>query len=268
MSFEEEGYFSPDIKNTTDEAIRNYGDFIDLYFQANRNLLLIRYSTEVDSEDAKQLIVTALSIKANDSIQAAVNLLLLGLESDAKALIRVALEAIIILKTVCVDDQYIEKFLSTEKAVILKFMNAIAGDQNKEYPDVVKKSVDPEQLSKLYDEVKSNNIQEVNVLEYAQKSKLTYLYDYIYRIHSNDIHTNPKTVMKYLKVQDNDINGIDPCPRIDELPRSMVAIFCLLREMTECICDLFSIDKTSSIALFDKIHNFITMYTDRHGRNY
>ena len=195
MSLEDGGFLSHE-RDTVREAIRNR--HVKHFYLAKRVNMFCqerRVRMEVYNRDPQQLIAACLMLKIFEDVQGSILLLESGLDSQGRSLLRIATEALIILAKVVSSEEFFRAYILAGERDRLKLLNAIKSNQlyvNEE----IQQDITPELIEQIKNSIEGTESK--NVQLWAKDVNLDVMYDVVYRLFSQDVHTHPRLIEKYM----------------------------------------------------------------------
>jgi hypothetical protein len=150
--------------------------------------------------DGQEVFGAALFIKLLADVQAAVLLLERGLSSQARSLLRVAIETLIILGKLSKSHEFVEALIRLGEQQRLKLVRAIQRNPSPDL-DSLKSEISEEIIHDIEQIV--GDISNESLEQWARELGLLQLYDVGYRLFSNDVHSKPRALEHYLKVNED-----------------------------------------------------------------
>lgn len=249
MSLEKEGFLSPEIGGVREQIRARHASHFNLVRRVNVFCQENRSRLTIYNRDPQQLIAICLMLKIFEDVQSSILLLESGLVSQGRSLLRVATEALIILAKVVTSEEFFKAYVLSGERERLKLLNAIKANPLYEEENL-QKDITPElveQVKKSVDGIESKNIE-----QWAKDVKLDVMYDIVYRLFSQDVHTHPRVIEKYLSFrEDREVGQIGWGPWIGEdiRPELFEAAKILLLTM-DCIGHLFGLQIQQQIKSF------------------
>lgn len=271
MPFNKFGYLGTEIIDFVEENHKKHKDLFSLLYRINSYFHETKFKYVVRSGNLQQQYGMALLIKVMDSAQAATVLILRGLDSDSQSILRVASETFIILKAVCEKPEFIYKYLDTEKVYAKKYMDIIKNDGKSVFDKEIKNNINKEEYEWLVKEIKDKNLNKLNAEQLAKECGLEVLYDIVYRLLSNEVHTSVNSLDKYFKMED-DLLTIDCLPKSENISQILFTIITIMLYAINSTNEMFEVDKEKTevgkfgyeyiglinkyqeVNLFDKLH--------------
>lgn len=186
-----------DAINKIDEGNTAYFKLLDELGQLTKRIV---GDIRIESEDGLQVISSCLIIKAMNTMEAVVRLSRVCLISEAKALLRVLIEVVIIIRNLEEDPEYLNRYIKAHN-VDRKNRLGIILDNPEYFMDLVNADDLPHyrQLkAEIEHEVRTNDIKERKSWQWANKVGLKELYDIAYRLFCADVHVGVQILENYL----------------------------------------------------------------------
>jgi hypothetical protein len=249
MSLEQEGFLSLQINEVRKQIRTRHASHFDLVRRINVFCQEKRSQLTIYNRDPQQLIAICLMLKVFEDVQSSVLLLESGLGSQGRSLLRIATEALIILAKIVNSEEFFKAYVLAGERERLKLLNAIKANPLYGNEDI-QKDITPElveQVKKSLEGTESKNIE-----QWAKDVKLDVMYDIVYRLFSQEVHTHPRVIEKYLTFrEDGEVGQIGWGPWIDEdiRPELFEAAKILLLAM-DAIRHLFALQIQDEIKSF------------------
>lgn len=191
----EEGFLSEHIEPFRQQICQNHQPHRALVYAVNRFCQRVKFDMHVHNRDGQEIFCAALFIKLLSDVQAAVLLLERGLSSQARSLMRVGLEALIILGKLAGSYEFVEAFIRLGEEQRLRLVQAIQRN-----PAPALDAIRPEITEEVVREIKRivGDIPRASLEQWARDLGLSHFYDTQYRIYSNDVHSKPRALEQYL----------------------------------------------------------------------
>jgi len=207
MSFNENGFLGEQINEIMSEIYNQNKELFDYIIELNSFAQRFKFRLDVKVDNLQQIVATCAFIKFLNSFQSVFILAQRGLESDSKALLRVALEELFILKGLCDDPDFTKKYLGTDLLQRREVLKILEKDtSNKTFSKELKSSFTPEEINeisnKLDEEIKKIDAKKISIKQLAEDVGLYDFYS-AYKVLCDDIHTSPRTLEKYITTDDS-----------------------------------------------------------------
>jgi len=157
-------------------------------------------NVKIDSEDGLKIIISCLVIKAMNTLEAVVRLSRACLISEAKALLRVLIEVLIIIRCIEADPSYLDRYIGAFKVDRKKRLELIVSN-----PEYFFDFLDDAEIphynkikAEIEDEIRTRKIYEKKTGQWANKAGLKELYEIPYRLFCADVHVGVQILENYL----------------------------------------------------------------------
>jgi hypothetical protein len=248
--FDEYGFLGVQAENFSKGIIESHKDWFDFCFELNAYAQKAKFELEIHNEDGKEVISSCLFIKILNGFQASLILGRFGLTLEAEVVLRSMLETLFLLKACIEDEDFMQEYIKSDDARRLKIMNVAH-----KYPDWIfkatRKYATEKRRRELREKVKSEGIIELKTWEMAKKAKLESLYDSVYRLLSDVVHSGPKSLGSYTEVDETGkIKVIGVLPKDKDLDFVFVTAGEIMLLTLNSIFPLFSLDKKQEMEIF------------------
>jgi hypothetical protein len=191
-------------------------------------------------------------IKLLHDVQGSVLLLERGLASQARILLRAGLEALFLLKNICDHEEFCRMFILAGEKDRLKLQRAILANPAPVFDDV-RPHITPEMIERLATELVTSGLSSQTTQELARLAGLQDLYDGMYRLFSQDVHTSVRALERYLVVDEatGDIKSFVWGPETADLQVELMAVVELMLACLAFLDRLFSLDLSAELRGFN-----------------
>ncbi|MDH5670197.1 MAG: DUF5677 domain-containing protein [Nitrospira sp.] len=257
MSFEDEGFLSRELDALREHILSNHAKHFDPAKRVNLFCQRAQARLKVYNRDPQQLMATCLMLKIFEDVQGALILLESGLASQSRSLLRAATETLIILAKVATSEEFFKAYVLTGERECLKLLEAIKSDRlygNEE----IQKDITPElieQIKKSFDGTENKDLE-----QWAKSVNLDVMYDLVYRLFSQDVHTHPRRLEKYLIIrEDGEVGQIEWGPDLEkDFSTEIVEAATILLLAMDTISHLFELHTKKEITHFwEEIQNIV-----------
>lgn len=244
MSFDEEGFLGNQIKEISLEIYKQHLPPFEFGIEVNKYTYKTKYILAIDSSNGQQVMAASLFSRIHNGYQTVILLSMLGLESEAKAILRVILESLFVLKAITDNEEEVVNFINTDKKKQEKLLKSIfEKDKSNMYEDL-RKTLNKELLEVLRNEVKREGINDIEVYEWAQKAKMGVYYAYAYKTLNSEVHTDVRKLEKYLIIDNDDnIIGVNSLPSDKDIDRTLFTAHSVMIITLNCINDIFELNQ-------------------------
>ena len=196
----EEGFLSEHLEPYRQRIRAKHQPHYELAFEINKVCQSVKFKMHVHSRDGQEVFGAALFIKLLADVQAAVLLLERGLSSQARSILRVAIEALIILGKLSKSYEFVEALIRLGEQQRLKLVRAIQRNPSPDL-DSLRSEISEEIIHDIEQIV--GDIPNESLEQWARELGLLQLYDVGYRLFSNDVHSKPRAIEHHLEVNED-----------------------------------------------------------------
>lgn len=246
MSFEREGFLTHDIETVVQKHHKKFEEIFLLAREVNTFAHAQKPLIKIFEDDLQRSISFCLFVRILNSYASAFKLAEMGLCHDAEGICRMGVEALFYLRACSKDKTFAQEYVKSDQVDRKKFIKAAKSPDSELHELFLR---DKEKISAIFDELEKEideqKIMERRALEVARKAGLTRMYDYMYRILSNSVHTSPRSIVRYARFnRDNNIEAVRVGPETETIPFIIFSIVPILLIALESIKDLFALDLT------------------------
>lgn len=208
MTFGEKGFLSPTMEHfrSSLRAIPAYAQWFQFAEEINQFSLDLLWDHDVPTTDTQKITTCALFVRAQQSFQAAIRLSELGMLSDARVVLRSAVEGTIALHSLENDGSFIDKLIEAHMLHQRKMARLIL--ENPAY----RSSHTADQINKMESTIADIDSAELKAgrkfrdINWEQSAEhCRDLYNLLYRILSSDgTHTNISAIHRFLQFDRDD----------------------------------------------------------------
>lgn len=252
---DENGFLGEEAEAISKQIERDHIDSFKLCYDINRVAQTTKFKFNI-RYDGQEVITVCLFIKILDGYQAAILLIKRGFESEARALIRIVLEALIFLKACCDDPDYIKIFIQSDEVERLKILR-MARKNPDEALEPLRDYATDSVVSELQEKIKREGISKRIVKDVAIQAGMTKYYDSCYRLFSDDVHASPRCVDRYIEEnEDGDLSTLKNGPTADNARFSLEVIAGIMIRALEFMMVFHKIeDKIEMDSFKDRLKN-------------
>jgi len=193
----EEGFLSEHLEPYRQRIRAKHQPHYALVFEINKVCQSVKFQMHVHSRDGQEVLGAALFIKLLADVQAAVLLLERGLPSQARSLLRVAIEALILLGKLSKSYEFVEALIRLGEQQRLRLVRAIQRNPSPDL-DSIRSEISEDIIRDIEQIV--GDISNESLEQWARELGLLQFYDVGYRLFSNDVHSKPRALEHYLEV--------------------------------------------------------------------
>lgn len=202
MSFDEEGFLSPDLAVWTTATKAHFRPWFEMAEELSKDAMKILLTIQRPQATIRELTALLLYRRALQSFQGAVLLASRGMIADALTLVRVCAETAIALGAAASEEKFISELIEAADNQVLTYANSLLND-----PDCLS-FVSEEQindLKKIAAEIKAKywpkKPHAINWEQAAKQAKMADLYVTVYRLVSNDAaHTSLGALDRHIEL--------------------------------------------------------------------
>jgi len=206
----------------------------------------------IDKQDSQEVAASCLFVKVLNGFQSAVLLYRYGLSVEGRIIIRTVLESAFILKAICDNKEYAMDFVMIDNKDRERFGKAINDKKNEDIFKNIKEEIPEYLYENLKKENREKGIKMIPVEEWARRADLEEFYQCAYRLLSMDIHTNPRALETYMKLDENkNLINIVTSPNIEGINENLIVAASIVLTSIESLSKLFAFDIAKSIQLFE-----------------
>jgi hypothetical protein len=224
LNFDEAGFLSEQINQIKEEIYHQYKKNFDLCYEVSSFAEKVKYEFHIHPDNGQEVITACLFIRLLETYQAAIVLIERGFDSQVKAMIRMLLETLMVLKICCDDEKYIREYVRTDEKNRQKIMNIALKYEDNLFSEV-RNYATQEIKADLDNTIKTEGITDLVWERIAAKADMSRDYDSVYRYMSMCMHTTPRELETYLDLDsDNDIASLNHLPRNSETKEHLMTV--------------------------------------------
>ncbi len=253
MAFSQDGYLSPEIEQLS-RTLRNtepYRQWFNFADELNRFGIGILDNLQVPRHDQQRVTICALFVRAHQSFQAALILAGKGMLSDARVVLRSAVEGAIAMHAIAKDSTFIERLEEAHHADERQLANLVLNtpDYKKFFSEneITKMERTTRNITEL-EKAREGNLRRINWADEASKYCKD-LYNLLYRLlSSNGTHTNITTISRFLSFDNqNTLAEIKIGPDIIDMVQVMQMICLTLLWAADPFTEVFQMSENREI---------------------
>lgn len=203
-------------------------------------------------EDQQKIISLVLTTRILEISEAALLVMKNGMSNEANTLFRVFLDAYFVFGNICTDASFVANYFKSDESARLKLINAA-----KKHDSELFKSINGYASNTLKDDLQKKiaeeKIRAFNSYAYAENIGCSQIYDSMYRITSGNLHTTPRSLEKYVDVDEmGNILSIKDHPLEGDIPQRVYDVAYFLIKVLSGIKEVFgSLDKSEIQSMLD-----------------
>jgi hypothetical protein len=262
MPFDNHGFLGKQSTAIIEGIKRRYVDYFSLCHELNSYAENSKSKFEVHNKVGQEVIAACLYIKILEGFQATVLLSERGLNSEVKVMIRSILEALFLLRVCCKDEGFIPTFVLTDELKRLKIMN-ISHQYSEGLFSALREYATDEIRNELKTRIDEKNINDLHISELARNAEMAGDYDTVFRYCSEYVHSSPRSLEKYVKIDINgNISELLHAPDEEDMELNLLTIADYLIKALHCMFILFKIDNNNDLQEFN--NNIARLYEKAH----
>ena len=238
-------------------SLENYQKHLALFevgYDINKFSIRVLYSLKIDRDNGQQVIGCSLFSRIHNGYQAILLLYRMGLETEAKVILRTILEASFVLKAISDDVDEVTNFVNTDKRKQERLLKSIFEKDRLNIYEDLRKSLSREQLDNLKQEIKEDGIKDIEVYEWANKAQLDVYYAYVYKTLNSEVHTDIRMLEKYLEIDEEnyEITGINSLPSDRDINRSLFTAYSIMLIALNCLNKVFELKQDEVLKSYEE----------------
>jgi len=199
MSINDQGFLSPEIEGYRARFRESHVPYFDFVDRVSHFCHQTKFKIKAHSRDGQEIFAVGLFIKVMQDVEAGVLLLERGLVSQAASLLRIGLEALIILGKVCQSNGFVEAFIRIGERQRLRIVRAMRSNPAEAF-DVIRGDLTDNLIEHIVDLI--GDAKDETVQQWSQDIGLSALYDGQYRLFSSEVHSRPRSLERYVDLSD------------------------------------------------------------------
>ena len=252
MDFNEKGFLGTAIVEFSKSVEEHYAAFFEACSRINELAHAVKFELEVHNKDGQEVLAATLFLRLLNGFQATVILSRLGLVTEAKIVLRSALESLFILRLLCKDEKFLAEYVGSDEVRRLKWMN-VASQSKSPLFNELRSYATPSVRQELEEKIKRNNWKELKPNDVAHRAGLLEMYEADYRLLSEEVHTLPRSMQYLLKADEaGDVSMFDWGPSAEGIEYVLVTAIRSLFIGLVAVTELFKVNKTEDLAIVDR----------------
>jgi hypothetical protein len=255
MGIDEHGFLGEEIKSIKLDISRKYEKHFSFVRKFNKFLNDLKFKLTPSSEDSQKVAIAVLFTKGLETFQAVCILCLDGLTIDAQTLNRSLFEIMIIMKFCSKGEDEYKKYLAKDALNRIKWINS-ALTHPEEFPqEFFKQEKSLDEMKREYEAIlkelgNQDSKKEISIGTMAREVGLADWYHVFYRVVCEDVHSNPRSLEKYISLDERGRIKVLWGPRINEIDVQLVAATEFMLIICKCLSDVFGEPKKEDIKNF------------------
>lgn len=246
MSLDELGFLSPDLVQHREAFRQKYSDQFSLIEKAVRCCHATKYRLQVHNRDGQEVFAAGLFLKLIADTEAAVLLLERGIASQARSLLRIALECSINLANICKSEEFLNAYILISERERLRLIKGIKSSKSADFAEF-KKTMADELIQEIAERLQGHP--EAKIRGLAENVGMQDFYNAQYRLYSADVHSAPHSIETLFAYDKNDqIESFNwgPIPEQDIRPELVESARLLITGL-KLISEAFEVDVANEV---------------------
>jgi hypothetical protein len=260
MSFDSNGFLGKQIDENRMDFVQKHQDLFVFLEGLNQFAVEIKDKFVIRNQNPRELIIGALYIKVLQSFESIIILSQRGLESDAKSILRVMLEAAFHLKAICIDEEFYKDYIKGDDYEKFKLYNRVSKDDNGIFSSEIKKLVTNEKIDNLKKTVWRRQENPLEIYKVAQRALMYDFYQLVYGTMSADVHTSVRSIEKFYGLNDDGmVEYLYFAPQYNEIEIAVILTACsVLNIILSSTCSFFNFnypefeENNKKLGIFEK----------------
>jgi len=214
-SLSEEGFLSDETAGVVQAIERRYASWISILRSVNERAVKAQYEAKIPREYLPALVAATCYMRTLTNIQAAVLLMLRGLDAPARIMLRASLESLFKLKAVERDRNVVNAILAGDDVFRRKLL-----EKYKRIADP-KLKAELERIGPLESDTaekfKEWGVKPLSVEQMAEKADMTLLYLSTYPVLSDPVHAGIRDLERHVETDNGEIVALHNEPKIEDL---------------------------------------------------
>lgn len=244
------GFLELQAEDFSKDILRKYKEWFGYCYELNSFCQRAKFEIEIHNRDGQEVISCCLFLKILNGFQACLILSRYGLVLEAEVLVRSILEALFIMRACINDEDFMRDYVNSDKMRQLNIMKA-AHRHTEWIFEATKEVATKERIEKLKEMKETGEIKALNIREISKKARLEPLYDSVYTLLSDSVHSGPKSVDGYVSTDTAGNIRISMIPEKIELEIVFVTAVQTVLLALGGVFKLFEIDRREDLESFD-----------------
>lgn len=195
--FNEKGFLGEEIKNFQQSVLQKYIRCFNLVRELNLYAQAKKFDVKIDPENGQQILSISLLTRILNDLQSVYVLCTYGLTQQSRVILRSTFESFFLLVKLVIDPSFVTQYV---KADIINRLNILKTSHNYHgalFADV-RNIATQDKIQELEKQKKSENIKPIKIESIAKSTGLGAYYDSVYRILSQDVHSQIRSLDQYV----------------------------------------------------------------------
>jgi hypothetical protein len=214
-SLAEEGFLSDETVGVVQAVERKYARSLTLFRSVNARAVKAQYEVKVPREYLPALVAATCYMRTLTNVEAAILLLLRGMEAPARIMLRASMESLFKLKAVERDRNVVNAIVASDDGFRQKLLEKYRRiDDPKLQADLAR--IEPLK-SETAERFKEWGVKPLSVEQMAAKADLSILYLSTYPVLSDTVHAGVRDLERHVQSVDGEIVSLHNEPTLDGL---------------------------------------------------
>ena len=216
--FNERGFLGDEIRDFQQVVLQKQNKFFELLRQLNLYSQSKKFEIEADAENGQQVLSLSLLAKIMNDVQSVYILCTYGLTQQSRIILRSTLEGFFLLAKLVKDSSFVSVYIKADIINRLNIMKASHNYSGSLFADVRKLATE-DAIRELEKQKTAENVQRINIEAIAKSTGLGAYYDSVYRVLSQDVHSQARSLEEYVSTGGDDgIENVEWGPREEDVP--------------------------------------------------
>ena len=214
-SLADEGFLSDETAGVVEAVERRYAPWLATFRSVNERAVKVQYEAKIPREYLPALVAATCYMRTLTNIQAAVLLMVRGMDAPARIMLRASLESLFKLKAVERDRNVVNAILAGDDVFRRKLWEKY---QRIDDPKL-KATLDRigSLKSDTADKFKEWGVKPLSVEQMAAKADMTTVYLSTYPVLSDPVHAGIRDLERHVEFDNGEIVALHNEPKIDDL---------------------------------------------------
>jgi hypothetical protein len=229
MSFDTQGFLDKDMDILSNAIFNKNIDIFNFCYKVNEFGHKVKAEMKIDLDNSQHLVICLFFIRILRIFQTTVILSKLGLNSEAKIIVRSSLEATFVLLSVKEDKGFADKLIETDLVDLRKYLETNKSQVSDDNDD-------------LYELIKNRAEKKYHAIVWAKRSDKLTTYDLAYRSLSRDVHNHIITLKGDLLETEGYTNKLIYKPDDKDIKTTILTGYYALINAINVVCEISELD--------------------------
>ncbi len=249
--FNEKGFLGEEIQNFQQSVLEKYIKLFDLVRQLNLYAQGKKFDLAIDPDNGQQVLSISLLTKILNDLQSVYVLCTYGLTQQSRIILRSTLESFFLLAKLVTDPSIVTQYINADIINRLNIMKTSHKYHGPLFTDI-QNIATHDKIQELEKQKKSENIKPLKIESIAQSIGLGAYYDSVYRILSQDVHSQVRSLKQYVSTGvEDEIQNMEWGPREEDVPT------CLAIGVDVATRSWMAIDEFFKLGIQSKLYDFL-----------